>query len=117
MQETSVFNIAGEKGKGRYWKKHGKLPYVTYEEEIVKGDYTMEMRNLYQGCVGGDVRALQILLKGNGYDLGTAGKNRDGVDGDFGAKTKAAVVSYQVIQGLEADGIVGKKTMSRLLGV
>ena len=31
VQETYVFNILGESNnKGRYWTKHGKLPYITY---------------------------------------------------------------------------------------
>ena len=74
-----------------------------------KGDYTMEMRNLEKGCEGEDVRALQILLAGNGYSL-----NPDGV---FGAKTEATVKAYQKKAGIRQDGIAGKKTMSALLGV
>ena len=37
------------------------------------------------------------------------------VDGDFGKKTKAAVVAYQAANGLTADGIVGIKTWSSLI--
>lgn len=74
-----------------------------------KGDYTMEMKNLQKGMSGENVRALQILLNGNGYNSGAA-------DGIFGAKTDAAVRSYQKAQGLQTDGIAGKNTMGRLLG-
>ncbi len=74
-----------------------------------KGDYTMEMKNLQKGMSGENVRALQILLNGNGYNSGAA-------DGIFGAKTDAAVRAYQKAQSLQADGIAGKNTMGRLLG-
>lgn len=75
-----------------------------------KGDYTMEMNDLKTGMTGEGVKALQILLNGRGYSCGTA-------DGIFGAKTAAAVRKYQKAKGLTQDGIVGKKTMSALLGV
>ena len=71
--------------------------------------YTMEMRNLQKGCKGEDVRALQILLSGRGYACNP--------DGDFGAKTEAAVKKFQKDNGLGQDGVAGKKTMSALMGV
>jgi hypothetical protein len=69
----------------RDWVKHGKLPYVTYEEEAeenAKPDYTLSMRYLRKGCQGEDVRALQILLIGNDFSCG-----KWGADGDFGNGT------------------------------
>ena len=77
-----------------------------------KGDYTMEMRNLKKGCTGEDVRALQILLIGRGYDCG-----KYGADGDFGSATDKAVRAYQKDKGQTVDGVVGKVAMSGLLGV
>ena len=119
VQITAVHNIGTKSGyNGRYWTKHGKLPYVTYEAEPEKpaeekkGDYTMDMRYLSKGCVGEDVKALQILLIGRGYSCGWYG-----ADGDFGGATDTAVKAYQKDKGLEIDGIVGKATMSSLLGV
>ena len=69
----------------------------------------MELKNLKIGSRGETVRALQILLSGRGYSCGS-------IDGAFGAKTAAAVKKYQKANGLTADGIAGKKTMSALLG-
>lgn len=117
VQITAVHNIGTKSGyNGRTWTKHGKLPYVTYEvaepATTTKGDYTMEMRYLQNGCKGEDVRALQILLIGRGYSCG-----KYGADGDFGADTQTAVRNYQNAKGLEVDGIVGKETMGSLLGV
>ena len=40
-----------------------------------------------------------------------------GVDGQFGANTKNAVISFQRNFGLMADGIVGKNTWSKILGM
>jgi len=79
-----------------------------------KGDYTLEMRNLKKGCKGEDVRALQILLIGRGYSCG-----KHGADGDFGSGTEKAVRAYQADSdgALTVDGIAGKNTMRRLLGV
>jgi peptidoglycan hydrolase-like protein with peptidoglycan-binding domain len=36
------------------------------------------------------------------------------VDGDFGPATELAVMRFQAQQGLEADGIVGPKTFSKI---
>ena len=59
------------------------------------------------GSKGSDVTELQKLLKNNGYtDLA--------VDGDFGAKTQAAVKDYQQKNGLAVDGIVGTNTWGAL---
>ena len=126
VQETTVYNITGDiGGKGRYWKKHGKLPGIVYEaeeapkveEEPVTGEtdqnkYSLVMRNLRRGDEGEDVRSLQLLLIGNDCSCGGTG-----ADGDFGANTEAAVKKYQRKHGLVEDGIAGKLTMGSLLGV
>ena len=53
------------------------------------------------------VRSLQYLLNARGAKLT--------VDGTFGAKTKAAVVSFQRAHHLAADGVVGGTTWSALV--
>ena len=58
---------------------------------------------LKQGSKGELVKTMQQRLIKWGYLSGTA-------DGIFGAKTKAAVISFQKRNGLVADGIVGTKT-------
>ena len=63
---------------------------------------------LSEGDKGGYVLTAQILL--NAYNDAQLDP-----DGDFGAKTKAAVVAYQKSRGLEADGIIGAKTWAQLL--
>jgi hypothetical protein len=58
------------------------------------------------------VRALQILLLGYGESLPTYG-----ADGSFGKETFDALVSFQLKNGLDPDGVCGEKTWSKLLGV
>src|SRR4051812_44358233 len=62
---------------------------------------------LRQGSSGPDVQALQQKLKDLGFDP-------KGVDGNFGAGTKAAVIAFQASKGLQADGAVGPGTMAAL---
>ena len=58
---------------------------------------------LKRGSTGVQVEALQRAL-------GIA------VDGSFGPKTEAAVISFQKSQGLKADGIAGTETLAALSG-
>jgi len=62
-------------------------------------------RLLKLGDAGPDVLALQKLLKAQGYDLGTTGKNKDGCDGEYGSLTKEAVRAFEEAHNLTADGI------------
>ena len=49
---------------------------------------------LKYGSCGSRVADLQMLLKMKGANLGTTGKNGDGVDGMFGKKTQAALIQF-----------------------
>ena len=95
---------------GKYIRGYGIPKYDA--EPTTKVDFTIGMRYLQKGCKGEDVRALQFLLRDRGYNgnMGTP-------DGIFGPNTDGAVKSYQKAKGLLVDGIVGKITMSTLLGV
>ena len=73
---------------------------------------TVKVSVLRKGDKGGNVKALQALLIGYGYDLG-----KWGADGDFGGATDSALRKYQSRNGLETDGIAGPKTWAKLLGV
>lgn len=53
------------------------------------------------------VKELQLLLNKNGASLV--------IDGDFGQRTEAAVLNYQLFHGLTADGVVGPATWTALL--
>jgi peptidoglycan hydrolase-like protein with peptidoglycan-binding domain len=45
---------------------------------------------------------IQKMLKSKGYDLGTFGPNKDGIDGVMGAKTQAALDAYKAGQAPSA---------------
>jgi putative chitinase len=62
---------------------------------------------LKQGSSGPDVQDLQQKLKGLGFDP-------NGVDGNFGPGTKAAVIAFQQSKGLQADGMAGPATLAAL---
>ncbi len=60
-----------------------------------------------QSSNSSDVKLVQRKLKNWGYYGGA-------VDGIYGKNTRAAVIRFQKKNGLTADGIVGKKTLSAL---
>jgi peptidoglycan hydrolase-like protein with peptidoglycan-binding domain len=62
------------------------------------------------------VSTAQAALKAKGYSalLGTSGPNNDGVDGQIGPNTTAAIKKFQLDNGLKADGILGPNTAAKL---
>ena len=78
-------------------------PYTGGEKKV-----TVKLPTLKRGSKGDSVKALQILLNGNGYNCGA-------VDGDFGLKTESALRRYQVDHELTQDAIAGAKTWNSIL--
>lgn len=113
-----AYGVVKTKLSGRGWTSWGYCPWIEYpkEEEPKKdnnsADYTIGMDYLRKGDKGEAVKALQILLIGRGYSCGDRG-----ADGDFGTATDTAVRAFQKENGLTVDGVVGKDTMSKLLGI
>ncbi|MET7273811.1 D-Ala-D-Ala carboxypeptidase family metallohydrolase [Streptomyces flaveolus] len=66
-------------------------------------------RALSQGSSGGDVTQLQIRVAG----WVTSGE-RLSYDGQYGARTAAAVKKFQAAYGLSADGVAGPATFSKI---
>ena len=64
-------------------------------------------RTLKKGSTGADVKKLQQALIDLGYLDDTA-------DGTYGAKTQDAVMLFQAVNGLDADGLAGAKTQALL---
>lgn len=76
-----------------------------------------KMRELYyepgQSLLkGNDVKVIQNILLCLDYNLGS-----DGADGEYGIKSRAAVMSFQSEHNLEPDGICGIKTYKSLFNV
>ena len=65
---------------------------------------------LLYGSMGTIVSLLQSRLNSIGFSSGNA-------DGIFGQNTKQAVMNFQKSRKLSVDGIVGKNTWSKLLGL
>jgi hypothetical protein len=66
-----------------------------------------------EGASGPAVRELQTRLNAS---LDACGLDRIPVDGSYGPGTRRAVVTFQRLWGLDADGVVGAATWGRLLG-
>lgn len=79
-------------------------------EKPESGNITLP--TLKNGSEGEQVRALQILLMGNGCSMGGYG-----ADGIFGAITESAVSYYQRKHGITASGICDRATWAKLLGI
>lgn len=82
------------------------------KQENSKEVCTVELKVLKRGSRGDSVRAMQLLLIGAGFSCGPKG-----ADGEFGAKTDAALRAYQSSRKLTDDGICGAATWGALLGV
>jgi flagellum-specific peptidoglycan hydrolase FlgJ len=82
--------------------------YDFADDFVETGDnpYKLTHKLLKQGMKNESVKWLQFELNRLGYALAT--------DGNFGPRTKAAVVSYQRARALVPDGIVGAKTFASL---
>lgn len=88
----------------RGWTHYG-IPVGLYEEGAIPVDIVKPV--LRKGDRGDEVKDLQERLNALGYDCGEA-------DGVFGTRTKNAVVRFQTSNGLDPDGIVGRKTWAVL---
>lgn len=56
------------------------------------------------------VAARQQALVDLGFDLGTYGRNNDGVDGAWGERSKGALLAFQTMAGILVDGRWGPQT-------
>ena len=69
---------------------------------------------LRRGDENDAVRVLQENLVKLGYDLGTYGSAKNGVDGEFGSKTETAVKKFQKANDLEQTGTMNEATRTAM---
>lgn len=107
--EERSFNYGCQKTKlkDRKWLHWYKLPWIIYSESA-SVDRELGDRLLKKGMKGDDVAELQTLLTQLNY-------LNDKIDGDFGAKTEAAVKEFQKAMQLEADGEYGEKSHKAMM--
>ena len=140
VQLTAVHNIGKKTGyPGRFWEKHGKLPYITYEGAVEKVQIPAAFIRQIQAAIGAKVdgiagpetlsktvtlskwcNARHPAVKPVQLRLATLGYSQVGAaDGIAGAKFTAAVKAYQRDHGCVVDGVItaGNKTWRRLLGM
>lgn len=108
-------------GKWTHWYMFPWLDYGDADTEqpaqSAPTKYILGARLLKKGSKGDDVAQLQRILVDMGYNLGTYGVNRDGVDGSYGDKTVAAVKKFQNYAQISVDGKYGSTTHKALMGV
>ena len=103
---NKIIHCSGEVKEGKPTDKgwtHYAIP------KGMDGGVPVEHKTIKRGSTGPDVVECQQDLIQLKYDLSPYG-----ADGKFGAKTEAAVKSFQKSVGLPADGIVGPKTWAAL---
>lgn len=89
----------------------------TYSALVNAHRFSLQSRVLSIGCSGDDVAELQRRLNrfrqygGSQYSTIPS----VAVDGAFGSGTRSAVITFQQISGLTADGVVGANTYNALL--
>ena len=100
-------------GLNGFSKNADAKPVNKPEKPAVKKEEvcTVNVSVLKKGGKGESVKALQILLIGNGFSCGSYG-----ADGAFGDATENAVRKFQKAKSIGVDGIVGPATWSALLG-
>lgn len=104
---TGASQIIGY-GRPNYSASDGGGSSVDYTVGAIDREYIKTLPLLQSGSNGVYVKILQVLLN---YYHGT---NLD-VDGEFGSRTKTAVLAYQRAWELEQDGVVGRETWTHIL--
>lgn len=94
-------------------KECNKQGYSKQTADGIAGPNTLAgCPTLRKGSKGAITKLLQKRLIALGFPCGSSG-----ADGSFGSDTYAAVRKYQKAKGFSVDGVVGKNTWKKLLGL
>lgn len=113
VQITAVANLGNNKkvANSRTWETHGKLTWIEYKKTPLKDlQYSATLDIVRPGSENASVAIVQNLLNAK-IDSGLD------VTGECDKYTTEAIKTYQTLYNLQADGIVGTKTWSALLGI
>lgn len=117
-----AMGVVQTKLAGRGWGLWGKPRWISYEATATPAQSAQTttpttttltvtgLPLLRYGAKSEAVRAAQALLALRGYPC-----SNGGTDGEYGVATKASVVKYQAVSGLEVDGIIGPNTWNMLI--
>jgi hypothetical protein len=91
-------------------------------DEVLNGKKDLNTNKLYtisQGQKSDSVMEIQKMLSKIGYDviLNDFYTISNPIDGNFGSLTKEAVTTFQTDNGLTPDGIVGPKTLKKIIDI
>lgn len=117
-QNTYFFRATGSKsnwGRHEYW---GRIGGTTFYQDRYSGRYNGDavpdrlFERIFKwpqyGCKAASrVHRIQVMLNSLGYKVAQ--------DGHFGTGTKKALMDFQHVSGLAADGIAGPATLAALI--
>ncbi|MBF0493911.1 MAG: peptidoglycan-binding protein [Candidatus Omnitrophica bacterium] len=121
---TQVDELNGKVSQMESQLQEKDMQLASKDKELsMKDEEISNLEDELKGCTGGAKGHRSYSSKGsgekaNGKDVQQALKNAgyyDGpVDGKIGKGTRKAIKAFQKASGLTADGVVGKKTWSKL---
>ena len=123
LYETSAdghFTHIDTRTSKSFWYGQNEQPRTTFGGSSGSTTTTTDTTSYSETTVslrdqGPVVKEIQQMLSELGYDLSSGPNDKTkGIDGIFGMKTWKAVLDFQRKNHLEADGIVGEKTMTAL---
>ena len=86
-----------------------RATWLSLDVRYVERDDMSAYTTVRPGERGNAVRLLQYLLISEGFDIAA--------DGVFGGATRNALVDYQLLSGLDPDGVAGANTFASLLAL
>ena len=87
----------------------------TISEVVAKAPTSYSTEEYVDGLSKSDIKDIQTFLKGLGYDLGDFGPNKDGVDGEIGDKTTAAINHWKSKNGMKPDSVIDKSLYQKMV--
>lgn len=99
-KNLTVDGICGAATRAELKKYNNSTPVPSKEP------YPEPTRNIRYGMTGEDVKWVQYYLNKHGAKLN--------IDGDFGKKSESALIAFQTLSNLDADGVCGALTRNAL---